>query len=529
VLDVALRGGSVLDGTGTPPRAVDVGIFQGRIVQIGNLEGAETADTIDASGLVVAPGFIDIHSHSDATLLVDPRARSAIAQGVTTEVVGNCGHAPAPLPNPSDLPDLVFGYNSALDVTWATVDGYLDSLAAARPAVNVATLAGHIPIRLAVLGRSPRPATPVELERMVGLLSETFAAGAYGFSSGLEYPLGLACTTDELVELARATGRLGGFYAIHTRDRDFRANEAFDEAFDVGRRADVPLQVSHLTPRYGAPPDSAARALQAIDDARARGEDVSCDQHTRLHGITKVVTMLPPSALEGGTPGLMRHLRDPAIREEYRDFRQPLFKMGLMGEWERIVLFEARNSPEWVGKDFRTIGHQRGQQPMDALIDILLEAGDDAPNVLMTGLVHTETELERTFVHPSCMPESDATSLATDGPLARQSFLGAYTWASYYLRRFVRERAALTLAEGVHRLTGLPAKRLGVTDRGVLRDGAWADVSIFDPATIREQGTLREPNQYAIGVRHVLVNGRLALRDGEFTDLRSGAVLRRAA
>jgi len=392
----------------------------------------------------------------------------------------------------------------------------------------VATLVGHIALRLAALGRAPRPATPAELDRMVGLLDEAFDVGAFGFSSGLEYPLGLACTTDELVVLARATARLGGYYAIHTRDRDFKAVEAFEEAFDVGRRAEVPLQVSHLTPRYGAPPDAAARALQAIDDARARGEDVSCDQHTRLHGLTKVVTMLPPTALEGGTPELLRRLRDPDIRAEYRVFPQPLFKMGLMNEWERIALFEARNSPDWVGKDFKTIGAERGQEPIDALMDILLEAGDDAPNVLMTGLVHREEELEQTFVHPSCMPESDATALATDGPLAGQSFLGAYTWATYYLRRIVRERAALSLQEGIHRLTGLPAQRLGVDDRGVVREGTWADLVVFDPHRIAERGTLRAPNQYATGVQHVLVNGSFAMRDGSFTDARSGAVLRRA-
>ena len=348
-------------------------------------------------------------------------------------------------------------------------------------------------------------------------------------SSGLEYPLGLACTTDELVALARATARLGGYYAIHTRDRDFRAVEAFDEAFDIGRRAEVPLQVSHLTPRYGAPADAAARALQTIDDARARGEDVSCDQHTRLHGLTKVVTMLPPTALEGGTAELLRRLRDPDVRTEYRAFPRPLFKMGLMNEWERIALFEARNSPEWVGKDFKTIGEERGQHPLDALMDILLEAGDDAPNVLMTGLVHKEEELEQTFVHPSCMPESDATALAIDGPLAGQSFLGAYTWAAFYLRRFVRERAALSLQEGIHRLTQLPARRLGVADRGVVREAGWADLVVFDPDTIAEKGTLRAPNQYASGVQHVLVNGRFALRDGSFTDDRAGAVLRRVS
>jgi N-acyl-D-amino-acid deacylase len=529
MLEVALRGGTLVDGTGGAPRLADIGIDQGRIASIGSLDGIDAVQSLDIGGLVVAPGFIDIHSHSDTTLLVDPRACSSIAQGVTTEVVGNCGHAPAPLANPTDVPDLVFGYHPRLSVDWTTVDGYLDAVERARPAVNVATLAGHIALRLAALGRAARPATQVELDRMVALLGEAFAAGAFGFSSGLEYSLGLACTTHELVELARATARLGGYYAIHTRDRDFHAEEAFDEAFDVGRRAEVPLQISHLTPRYGAPPGAAARALEAIDTARARGDDVACDQHTRLHGLTKVVTMLPPTALEGGTPELMRRLRDPDTRADYRAFPRPLFKMGLMNEWERIALFEARQSPEWVGKDFRTIGEERSQDPLDALMDILLEAGEDAPNVLMTGLVHTEDELEQTFVHPACMPESDATALAIDGPLAGQSFLGAYTWATYYLRRFVRERRALSLAEGIHRLTQLPAQRLGVGERGVVRAGAWADLVVFDPATIAVRGTLREPNQYARGVRHVLVNGRLAVRDAAFTHERAGSVLRRAS
>ena len=527
MIDVAIRGATLVDGTGAPPRRADVAVADGRIVRVGTLDGVEAADSLDVTGLVVAPGFIDIHSHSDATLLVDPRARSAIAQGVTTEVIGNCGHAPAPLSRVDDVPDLVFGYNPELRVSWSTIVGYLTALEQAGPAVNVATLAGHIALRVSALGRAPRPATPAELDKMVALLGEAFDAGAYGLSSGLEYPLGLACTTDELVVLARETARLGGFYAIHTRDRDFRAVEAFDEAFDVGRRAEVPLQISHLTPRYGAPPGSADRALETIDAARARGEDVMCDQHTRLHGLTKVVTMLPASALEGGTAELLRRLRDPDTRAEYRAFTQPLFKMGLMHEWERIALFEARNSPEFVGKDFRTIGEERNQHPLDALMDILLEAGDDAPNILMTGLVHKEEELERTFIHPWCMPESDATALAIDGPLAQQSFLGAYTWATYYLRRFVRERASISLADGIHRLTALPAQRLGVSDRGVVREDARADLVVFDTDTIAEQGTLRTPNRYARGVQQVMVNGQFALRDGAFTDDRAGRVLRR--
>ena len=370
------------------------------------------------------------------------------------------------------------------------------------------------------------PATGPDLDRMAGLLDEALDAGAFGFSSGLEYPLGRACTTEENVAMARVVRRRGGFYAIHTRDRDVRADAAFDEAFAIGRQTDVALNISHLTPRYGAPPGSAARALERIDAERAHGRDVTCDMHTRLHGLTKLVTALPPEALDGGVDALLARLRDPAIRAEYRAFREPLFKMGLMDEWERLTLFEARRSPDWVGKDFRTIAEERGQEPVDAIMDILLEAGDDAPNVLWTGLVMTEDDLEETYVAPTCMPESDATALATDGPLAEQSFLGAYTWATYYLRRFVRERRALTLEAGIHRMTELPARRLGLSDRGVLREGACADLVVLDPERVAERGTLTAPNQYAVGIEQVLVNGAPALHAATMTEVRAGRVLR---
>ena len=529
MLDLIIGGGQAIDGTGAPRRRVDVAIAGGRVVAVGNLAERDAAERLDASGLVVAPGFIDIHSHADLSLLVDPRACSAVTQGVTTLVVGNCGHAPAPLADPSDLPDLNFGYHPSVEATWTSVGVYLEAVERARPAVNVATLVGQIALRLAVMGRSPRPATPSELERMRALLGEALAEGAYGLSSGLEYPLGRACTTDEIVALCRDLGWVGGYYAIHTRDRDVESDVAFDEAFEIARRAVVPLNISHLTPRYGAPAGSAARALARIDAARAAGEDVTCDMHTRLHGLTKLVTALPAEALDGGVEVLLARLRDPAIRAEYRAFDRPLFKMGLMGEWERLTLFEAPRSPAWVGRDFRAVAEERGQDPMDAVMDILLEAGEDAPNVLWTGLVMTEDDLEETYVSSTCMPESDATALATDGPLADQRFLGAYTWATYYLRRFVRERRALTLEEAVHRMTGLPARRLGLADRGILRVGARADLVVFDPDTVTEHGTLEAPNRYATGVRHVLVNGAVALRGGALTAERGGAVLRRGS
>jgi len=527
--DVLIRGGRVVDGTGMAASIADVGIRDGRIAAVGTLGDAQAGTVVDAAGSVVAPGFIDIHSHGDVTVVADPRAQSAIAQGVTTVVVGNCGHSPAPLPIPSALPDLTFGYLDGQAASWSELGGYLDAVEAARPAVNVATLAGHNALRVAVLGQSPREATGAETRAMVVELERAMDAGAFGLSVGLEYPLGARTTTDELVTLARAVARHDGLFAIHTRDRDFHAVEAFDEAFAVGERSGAALQISHIAPRRGAPDGALVDVLERIDRAQSGGLDVACDQHTRHHGITKLVTMLPPSASAVGTGELLRQLRDPRARASFHEFREPIHKLGLMGEWDRLALFEARESPEWVGKDFATIGSERGQHPLDAMMDILLEAGDDAPNVLFVGLVQTQEDLDLAFASSTCTPESDATTLSPDGPLAGQRFLGAYTWAAFYLRCIVRDRGVLTLEEGIRRLTSMPAERVGLTGRGVLAPGAWADVTVFDPGSVEDRGTVAEPSAFAVGFRHVFVNGEPAMLDGRFAEARSGRVIRRPA
>jgi N-acyl-D-aspartate/D-glutamate deacylase len=525
--DVLIRAGRVVDGTGGPSLIADVAIRDGRIAGIGALGDLEARTVIDAAGLVVAPGFVDIHSHGDVTVIADPRAQSAIAQGVTTIVVGNCGHSPAPLPIPSALPELTFGYLEGLPVSWTTFGEYLDTVELARPAVNVASLAGHNAIRVAVLGHDPRVATAAEVRSMVTEVERAMDAGAFGLSSGLEYPLGARATTDELVVLASAVGRSDGLYALHTRDRDFHAVEAFDEAFAIAERSGTALQISHIAPRRGAPEGALLDVLERIDRRRTDGLDVACDQHTRYHGITKLVTMLPPSASAVGTTELIRLLRNPAARAAFHDFREPIHKMGLMGEWERMSLFEARASPDLVGKDFAEIGRERGQHPLDGIMDILLEAGDDAPNVLFVGLVQTQKDLDLAFASDTCVPESDATTLAPDGPLAHQRFLGAYTWAAFFLRCIVRERAILGLEEGVRRLTSVPAQRVGLPERGVVAVGAWADITIFDPGGIADKGTVAEPNAFPVGIHHVFVNGGLAYSDGRFAEERSGQVIRR--
>jgi N-acyl-D-aspartate/D-glutamate deacylase len=529
--DTIIQGGRVIDGRGGPSVVGDVGIRDGRITALeaaGALAGAQAATVVDADGLVVAPGFVDIHSHADVTILADPRSRSAVAQGVTTVVVGNCGHSPAPLPIPEALPDLTFGYVDGLLAQWGDLAGYLDAVEGARPAVNVATLAGHNAIRVAALGMSPREASGEELQSMAAEVDRAMDAGAFGLSSGLEYPLGARATTDELILLAETVARRSGLYAIHTRDRDFKAVEAFDEAFAIAERSGAATQISHIAPRRGAPEGALEDVLERIDRRRAEGLDVACDQHTRYHGITKLVTMLPPSASAVGTAELLRLLRDPKARASFHDFREPIHKLGLMGEWDRLMLFEAPESPDLVGKDFATIARERGRHPLDAIMDILLEAGDDAPNVLFVGLVQTQQDLDLAFASATCSPESDATTLSPDGPLAHQRFLGAYTWAAFYLGCIIRERSILTLEEGVRRLTAAPAERVGLPDRGVLAPGAWADITIFDSDEVRDRGTLAEPNVFPVGIRRVFVNGRQAFADGAFAEARSGAVIRRS-
>jgi len=360
MLDVLIRGGTVIDGTGSVGRRADVAIARGRVAEVGPLPAATAARVIDAAGLVVAPGFVDIHSHGDVSLVADPRARSAVAQGVTTVVVGNCGHSPAPLPIPAAIADLSFGYQEPFPLSWTGFGGYLDALDAAGPAVNVASLAGHNALRVAVLGREPRPATPDEQRAMVTELERAIDQGAFGLSSGLEYPLGRAAGRDELIALGTSVARARGLYAFHTRDRDFHAVEAFDEAFEVAERTGVAFQVSHIAPRRGAPDGALPDVLERIEASRARGIDIACDQHTRLHGITKLATMLPPEASANGTEHLLTLLRDPSARAAFHAFREPMHKLGLMGHWEDLWLFEASGSPDLVGKDFATIASDRG-------------------------------------------------------------------------------------------------------------------------------------------------------------------------
>ena len=520
--DCIVRGGTVVDGTARPPFRADVAVCEGRIVDIGDLADSEDVEILDAEGLVVAPGFIDIHSHSDFTLLVDPRAVSSIMQGVTTEVIGNCGYGCSPIGDPYLAREAIYGFREDLPLTWRDMAGYMERLEQARPAVNVVALVPNGQLRLATVGLDMRPARSEELEAMKRLLREGLEHGAYGYSTGLEYATEVGATEEEVTALCGVCAEYGGLYATHTRNRDEGAVEAVAEAIRTARHAGVRLQISHITPRGGRA--DLERSIELVDAARARGADAAFDMHTRLFGTTYLKTILPPWAMEGGTDDIARRLGDPNERERMKRHRSAI---SALGDWDRIVLLDNPALPELSRRSLGEIGREQGKEALDCAYDILLEEIDQLHRPMVILHSYNEEVLRLTYENPACSVGSDATALAPDGPLAGSTFHGAYTWASWFYRRMVRETGAFGPADAIRKMTGQSAERLGLSDRGVIRKGARADLAIFEADEFGETGTTFEPNQVARGMVHVLVNGVLAVRDGALTGERSGQVLRR--
>ncbi len=522
MVDLLVRGGMILDGSGAEPRIADVAVSDGRIVSVGQLKNMASKAEIDASGLAVSPGFIDIHSHSDYTLLVDPRAVSAIAQGVTLEVIGNCGFGCAPIMNPETAAANIYGFNNQIKLSWNRVGEYLDRLAAARPAVNVLTLVPNGQLRRSVLGVADRPATQPEREKMKALLSEGLDDGAFGYSTGLEYPAERGAPDEELVELCKVAARAGGLYASHTRRRDDGAISAIDEAIRVGEQAGARIQISHILPRKTSNGE-AERSLELVDRARQRGLDIAFDMHTRLYGTTFLNTIIPPWADDD----VVAHLGSADSRRRMRNFES----IVASGGWDRVVLLDHPKFPQYSRRSIGEVAREEGRDAFDIAFDVLAGEFKMAPRERKPAMViiycYTPDQQAQIFAHPLCMAGSDATTLAPDGPLADSVFHGAYSWASWYFQFMVHERRLLSPQAAVQRLTQVPARTLGLRDRGCIAEGYCADIAVFDASDFRSTATTFEPNQLARGMRHVLVNGVATLRDGSFTGLRGGQVIRR--
>jgi N-acyl-D-aspartate/D-glutamate deacylase len=520
-LDILIRNGSVADGTGGEPFVADVGVLNGRIAAIGKIEG-HARQEIDASGLMVTPGFIDIHSHSDYTLLVDPRAQSAIQQGVTLEVIGNCGHGCFPIRNVSLARRAIYGINGEVPLDWTRPAQYFERLERARPAVNVLSLVPNGQLRLANIGVEARPASPTELRSMIRDLEEGLEAGAFGYSTGLEYAAEAGASRSEIETLCRVVAKQGGLYATHTRYRDEGAASAVAEALETARAAEVRLQISHLLPRSGRV--ECERCVDVVDEAIRSGQDVSFDMHTRLFGLTFLHALLPPWLSADDPEALRTQLQDADVR------RRVLSHRGIItasGNWRRLVLLDNEVFPGYARRNFEEIAEERGQPPGEAAIDLLMESLEAAVPPMVIAWVYGADDQELAFRHDHCVPGSDATTLCRDGPLSSSVFHGAYSWAAFFFRFMVRERKVFTAAEAVRRLSSVPAQILGLSDRGRLKTGLKADIAVFDPEIFGEHATTFEPNRLAAGMWHVVVNGALTMQDGALTGIRAGQVVRR--
>jgi N-acyl-D-aspartate/D-glutamate deacylase len=522
-LELIVRSGTVVDGTGGPPVKVDIGISGGVIQEIGDLSGLSALDEIDAEGLTVTPGLIDVHSHSDLTLVIDGRAQSALAQGVTTELVGNCGHGCAPLRDRPEFAAAIFGYNRSIQLDWQSTEQYLDKLRAAQPAINVGTLIALGNLRLATMDDPEAVASDEQLNAMRALLQQSLEEGALGLSSGLQYPDSVATRTEELSELAKVVASRDGLYAACVRYTDERAVEGIAEPIGTAALSGARTQISHAMPMPGSPAGMTERTFELVDSGRAKGYDVAFDMHTRAWGEVNLSAMLPLWALAGERDDIDRRLASTSEREKIKQYPSYIRRFVTNPGPDEMMVMLTRDKSV-AGRTLTELTPEGGD-PLDTIMDILRGEGDDIHRPLVLIKMYPEDDLAEFYQHPQCAVASDATTLSLDGPLQDAVFYGAFTWASWFLRRIVRERQAMTLPEAVRRVTSLPAQRIGLSDRGVLRVGARADVAMFNLPEVLDKGTLESPNQVARGTAHVLVNGVPALRNGAITGARPGVVL----
>jgi N-acyl-D-amino-acid deacylase len=531
VFDVKLSGGELFDGSGADSYGADIGLRDGQIVAIGDLSESAAVEHVELNGLAVCPGFVDLHTHSDFTLLVNGRAESQVHQGVTTEVIGQCGHSCAPVARPGDARRGAIGYSedSHVDMGWQSFGDYLERLEATNLGVNVAAFVGHGAIHRAIMGDELRTPDIDETQTMVELLGEAFDQGAYGFSTGLEYWPGSICAPEHIVPLCEVAARNDRLYATHVRNRDTYYDMGFGEALTTARNAGTRLQISHIQPKYGAPPHAMEHSLEMIHSAGRRGVDVAFDVIPHDWNHTLIKAILPAWAQEGGVKKILERLKDPATRERMKANPKHMWLLVTDERWNDIALLSSDENPDLVGETFADIGRMRNTSPFDAALDLLLEEGEGAGGILWTSHSFNDDDIDLCLEQPECAVISDTLALAPYGALAKHvGSISGYGWAARFLGMYVRERNVLSLAEGVRRMTKLPAERLGLNDRGQLRAGLKADITVFDKTKIQSHCTMKDPRAYASGIAHVLVNGQFAMRDFARTDVDAGAVLRPA-
>lgn len=523
MFDTLIRNGQIVDGTGAPWFYGDVAVSGDTIQAVGNLSQADAKKTIDARNQLVCPGFVDPHTHSDFPLFDNPAPDYKLRQGITTEVIGNCGISLAPLEDAtrSELEKYVGFIKTGSGWDWHGFDEYLDAIeqrVASR--TNILALVGHGTLRIAAMGFRPGEPTQTEMDKMKALLAAGMDAGALGMSSGLVYPPGSFSKTDELIELARVLVPYGGIYCTHIRGELDTLIEAVAEAIEIGRQAGVPVQIAHHkamgSHMWGRTKDTLAR----IDEARKEGIDVTADVYPYTASSGPLHAMLPPWAAEGGVKAILERMGDPSARQRIqKDMEQglPGWSMFKGIGWDRIMIAQSADTA-LQGRTMAEIAEARGQDDFQCAFDILL-ADNGGTRIIKHAA--SEDDLERVLQHPAVMVGSDS-SVVTGHPHPRN-----YGSFPRVLARYVREKNVLGMETAIQKMTSLSALRCGIYDRGILRPDMKADVVVFDPHTVSDRSTFTDPHHYATGISWILVNGQVALENGETTGQTAGLLLRR--
>jgi len=529
--DVLITNGRIVDGTGAPWFRGDVGVIGDRIAAIGQLAVRKAKTTVDASNLVVAPGFIDMLGQSEFPVLVDPRAASKITQGVTTEITGE-GSSIAPLNDALVKTNQPQYDRFKVTLDFRTIGEYFARLEKNRPAINLGTFVGAGGLRAYVIGNAQKPATPQDLEAMKQLEEQAMQQGALGVSTSLQYVPDRFASTDEIVELAKVAKRYGGIYISHQRSESSQIIPSLDEAFAIAERANIPAEIWHLKTAYKANWGRMAEVLRHFDEARARGLDVTANMYPYDRASNGLDACLPLWVRDGGLEPMLQRLNDPKLRERIKKDMDDAHAKDWENQWygsgggDGVMLSTVLDPSlrKWEGKNFVEIGKEMGKDPRDAVMDLVI-ADRGQSSVIIS--IMREDDVRLALSNPMISIGTDSGARAEDGPYS-ESKSHPRAWGSFprVLGKYVRDEKLITLEEAVRRFTSRPALRVGITDRGILRPGMKADMTIFNPQTIHDVSTFVDPTHYSVGVEHVFVNGKAVVSSGKITSERPGEPIR---
>jgi len=530
--DIIFSGGTIIDGSNNKPFVADVGVVGDKISAVGDLSYSNSPMRIQIDDLVITPGFIDIHTHSDLTILGNPNAESQIHQGVTMEVIGQCGYSPAPLNgDPKELAKdtlgFAFGLKPSVDLNWNTFGQYLDHLNDSNLGINIMAMVGHGALYRAVCGEGNVIPDENQTKKMITLLEESLEAGAIGMSSGLEYWPGIIAGMKNLVDMCKIVRQHGGLHASHMRNRDIYYDMALSEILAICRNSGVPLEISHIQPKWGRPPRAAQHMVELIRFAQEDGVSVFFDLIPDEYSVTYVTACLPSWAFNKGNDGLIQYLQDPISKEKLKENPSPIWQLIPDGKWERIYVMQATQNKALVGKSMEEVGQLRKCDPHDAMLEMLLEEKDDLSNFYFTARNFFIEDLEFFMRKKECIIASDTISLAPYGVFENDICTpNGYGWVAEFLEKFIIKKNLLSPEDAIHRLTGLPAQRLNLKDRGSLRPGSYADIVVLDWNKVKNNCSFEKFNAAPTGIEHVMVNGTLEIKNGKRQDKNEGRVLR---